>query len=318
MRRESSARRPFGLLAGVLALLLLATAGFGARQVRTAAAQDDGALFAGVEPAALESLTVVVGGLDTRTPDEPENTDVLLIARVDLANRTVRAVSIPRDLYVLIPGVGYDKITRAYDYGSQPAGDDPAAGMALMRATIEENFGIATDAVVLTTFQGFVAIVDAVGGIDLDNPYDVYDAQYPTFDYGYKEIYYPAGPLHLSGEEALEFARTRHQDGDDGRVMRQQLVLRALLERVTDPAIAADLPALVAAARDAVYTDLTVDQMLALALAAPGFSNDGVVFGTITPYLWAGSDPYGAWIYQGDWSQLPGLVQGFLDGVIGL
>jgi hypothetical protein len=58
--------------------------------------------------------------------------------------------------------------------------------------------------------------------------------------------------------------------------------------------------------------------MLALALAAPDFSNDNVVFGTITPYLWSGYDPYGAWIYQGDWSQLPGLVAGFLDGVIGL
>jgi LCP family protein required for cell wall assembly len=303
----------------VLALapaLLLAGGGPGGS--RAVAAQEGDALFAGVEPADLSSLTVLVGGLDTRTPDEPENTDVLMIARVDLINRTVRAVSIPRDLYVLIPGVGYDKITRAYDYGSAPAGDDPRAGMELMRATIEANFGIATDAVVLTTFQGFMAVVDAVGGIDLVNPYDVYDAQYPTFDYGYKEIYYPAGPLHLSGEEALEFSRTRHQDGDDGRVMRQQLVLRALLDRITNPAVAADLPALVAAARDAVYTDLSAGQMLALALAAPDFNNDDVVFGTITPYLWAGSDPYGAWIYQGDWTQLPGLVAGFLDGVLAL
>src|SRR5687768_4653658 len=109
MRRDSSTRRPLGLPAGVLLLLLLlVTAGVGSRQGQAVAAQDE-ALFAGVEPAELASLTVVVGGLDTRTPDEPENTDVLLIARVDLANRTVRAVSIPRDLYVLIPGVGYDK-----------------------------------------------------------------------------------------------------------------------------------------------------------------------------------------------------------------
>jgi LCP family protein required for cell wall assembly len=241
-----------------------------------------------------------------------------MIARVDLVERTVRAVSIPRDLYVEIPGVGYDKITRAYDYGSRPAGDDWNAGMDLVAATVEANFGLAVDAVVLTTFQGFVQIVDALGGIDLVNPYDLYDAEYPTWDYGYKEIYYPAGPLQLGGEEALEFARTRHQDGDDGRVMRQQLVLRALLERVRDPAIAADLPAVVAAARDAVRTTLTPAQMLALALAAPEFSNDGVTFGVLTPYLWSGYAPNGAWIYQGDWSQLSALVQGFLDGTAAL
>jgi LCP family protein required for cell wall assembly len=312
---QSPSRRR--LSAGLIGLPLLAAGGRFARPDSTFA-QDDAALFAGVEPADIRSLTVVVGGLDTRTPEEDENTDVLLIARVDLGDRTVRAVSIPRDLYVEIPGVGYDKITRAYDYGSRAAGDDWQAGMDLVGATFEVNFGVGIDAVVLTTFGGFIALVDALGGVDLVNPYDLYDGEYPTFDYGYKEIFYPAGALHLNGEEALEFARTRHQDGDDGRVMRQQLILRALLERVRDPSVAADLPALVSAAVDAVRTDLSPAQMLALALAAPDFSNDGVAFGVITPYLWPGSDPYGAWIYQGDWSQLPGLVQGFLDGSVAL
>lgn len=312
MRRSGSfspCRR--GVLGGVLALVLVLAAGGPAWP--GASAQDDG-LFAGVEPANVGTLTVVVGGLDTRSPEEDENTDVLLVARVDLVERTVRAISIPRDLYVSIPGFGYDKITRAYDYGSRAANDDWNAGMDLVAATVAANFGIAVDAVVLTTFQGFIAIVDAVGGIDVVNPYDLYDGQYPTWDFGYKEIYYPAGALHLSGEEALEFSRTRHQDGDDGRVMRQQLVLLALLERVIDPEIATRLPELVAATAGAVRTTLTPAQMLALTLAAPEFGNENVAFGTIAPYLWSDYAPSGAWIYQGDWSQLPGLVGGFLDG----
>ncbi|MDP9355563.1 MAG: LCP family protein, partial [Chloroflexota bacterium] len=80
------------------------------------------------EPAEVETLTLLVGGLDTRTPDQPENTDVFLIARVDVPNRTVRAVNVPRDLYVTIPGYGADKITRAYDYGSKAADSAWEAG----------------------------------------------------------------------------------------------------------------------------------------------------------------------------------------------
>lgn len=270
------------------------------------------------EPADLDTLTILVGGLDTRTPDQPENTDVFLIARVDVPNQTVRAVNVPRDLYVTIPGYGGDKITRAYDYGSKAAGSAWEAGADLMVETVAANFGIEVDGVVLTTFQGFIEVVDALGGVDVVNPYDVYDAEYPTFDYGIKEIYYPAGELHLDGEQALEFARTRHQDGDEGRVMRQQLVLRAMLERARDPKLAPRLPDLLKKTRDAVRTDLSLEAQLALALAAPDFSNDDVVFATLTPYLFADYAPNGAWIYAGDWSQLPGLVQGFLAGTVDL
>lgn len=259
-------------------------------------------------------MTVVVGGLDTRSPDEPENTDVLIVARVDVPHHTVRAVIIPRDLYVDIPGVGADKITRAYDFGSKAAAGDAVAGMDLVKQTVATNFGVEVDACVLATFPGFEQIVDALGGIDVDNPYDLADAEYPTIDYGLKEIYYPAGPLHLSGDQALEFSRTRHQDSDDGRTMRQQLVLRAMLQRVHDPALAARLPSLVEKTRDAVRTDLTPSQQTALAIAAPAFQDEDITFTTLTPYLWGDTAPNGMWIYNGDWTQLPGIVQAALDG----
>jgi LCP family protein required for cell wall assembly len=266
------------------------------------------------EPADLDSLTLIVGGLDTRNPGEPENSDVLIYARVDVRNAVVRAISIPRDLYVEIPGFGYDKITRAYDFGSKADGGSFKSGAAAMVATANVNFGLEADGVVLTTFDGFVEIVDALGGVDVENPYDLYDAEYPTVDYGYKEIYYPAGPLHLNGEEALEFARTRHQDGDDGRVMRQQLVIRGLLERARDPKVAPKLPSIVKKHRKAVRTDLSSAEQLALAIAAPSFSNDGVTFATLNGLIYPDTAPNGMWIYSGDWSQIPGYVEGFLSG----
>ncbi len=288
----------------VLALILFISggvAGLAAPQATTAEGE-------------IKSLTLIVGGLDTRQPGEPENSDVLMLARVDLESRTVRVVSIPRDLYVEIPGFGYDKITRAYDFGSKADGGQFKGGAAAMRATIEANFGIEVDGVVLTTFDGFVEIVDALGGVDVVNPYDLYDAEYPTFDYGTKEIFYPAGPLHLNGEQALEFVRTRHQDGDDGRIMRQQLVIRALLERARDPKIAGRLPDLIKKHRKAVRTDLSRAEQLALALAAPSFTQDDVVFTTLNGLIYPDTAPNGMWIYSGDWSQLPGFVQGFLNG----
>lgn len=296
------------LQAGVLALLFITgVAGLAARP-HPASAQDG----VGIP----DSLTVLVGGLDTRTPDQPENTDVLMVVRVDFVAQSIRVINIPRDLYVSIPGFGYDKITRAYDYGSKAQGGDQQAGMDQMKATFTENFGVEIDAVLLTTFEGFQRIIDAVGGVDVDNPYDVYDAEYPTPDYGTKEIYYPAGPLHLDGGQALEFCRTRHQDGDDGRVMRQQLVLRAVLDKIHDPELLPQLPDLLRETADAVRTDLSLDQLLAFASVAPEFTNDNVGFGSLLPYLYPDYAPDGAWIYSGDWSQIPGFVQGYLTGTI--
>ena len=274
-------------------------------------AQDD------ITPADIrQPQTLFVGGLDSREEDQPENTDVNILARVDLQLQTVRAISIPRDLYLEIPGYGFDKITRAYDFGSKSDNRSFKVGAQLIRDTVSLNFGQTLDGVVLTTFGGFVEVVDTLGGIDVENPYDLYDGEYPTIDYGYTEIYFPAGPLHLSGEEALQFSRTRHQDGDDGRVMRQQLVIRALLERARDPGIADQLPAIVAEHASAVRTDLSRSKRLALALAAPSFSNDLVTFGTLSGLVYEDSTSSGMWIYSGDWSRIPGFVEDFLSGSI--
>jgi len=277
--------------------------------VRGAFAQGD------VKPATFrDPITLVVGGLDTRSSTEPENTDVLMIARIDFDQQTVHSISIPRDLFVEIPNVGYDKITRAYDYGSKANGGKFKSGAQLTRDTIETNFGIETHGTVLTTFVGFQDIVNAFGGVDVDNPYDVYDAEYPTTDYGTKEVYFEAGPNHLDGEQALEFSRTRHQDGDDARVMRQQVVLRALLDRARDPDISDSLPDIVTQHKSDVLTDLGPSKQIALAHAAPSFTNDNVTFGTLTGMIYPDSTDTGMWIYSGDWSQIPGYVQSFLAG----
>lgn len=267
----------------------------------------------------INPITIVVGGLDAREPGQPQNSDVMIVARIDLEKHYLRALNIPRDLYVSIPGVGYDKITRSYDYGSMIAGSDKrdsTAGIKLVEETIRQNFGIDITAGLVTEFGGFTAIVDAFGGIDVNNPYDVYDDQYPTPDYGVKTIHFPAGSQHLDGEQTLEFCRTRHQDGDDGRVMRQHLALRALLTKAKDPGIVGKLSELYKAKKKYVQTTLGKTEQLALLGAVPDFDEKSVGFGSLLPYVSPGSTDSGMWIYVGDWGQIPGYVEGFLNGDI--
>lgn len=296
-----------------LSLAGVALAGAGAlRLTPSFAAQDPEIIPA--ELAQKDEYTFLVAGLDTRTVEEPENTDVMMMSRVNVATGTVRTMSFPRDLLVEILGVGYDKINRAYDYGSKANNHDWNAGVALMEQTFELNFGLTIDATATTNFKGMPAVVDALGGIDVVNPYDLYDADYPTEDYGVKEIFYPEGPQTLGGEEALEFSRTRHQDGDDGRVMRQQLVLTAMLAKAQDPSIVSNLPELVEATREAVTTNIPDDVRSQLIMALPNIDVANIAWGTMTEYLWGDTTASGMWVYQGDWSVLPGFVQGWLAG----
>jgi LCP family protein required for cell wall assembly len=267
-----------------------------------------------VTPADITQLTVLAAGLDSREPDQPENADVFIIARVDVPNATVRAVSVPRDLYVDIPGFGYDKITRTYDFGSKANNSEFKFGAQTMIDTVAQNFGITADAVVATTFTGFEQLIDAVGGIDVENPYDVYDGEFPTIDYNYKEVFFPAGTIHLGGVDALDFCRTRHQDGDGGRVMRQHLVLLALLNRVTADDMREQLPELVEEYRKVIRNNLGQSRRLALALAAPSFKAESITFTDLDDFVWGDTTGEGMWIYSGDWAQIPGYVQGFLDG----
>lgn len=255
---------------------------------------------------ASNSYTFIVAGLDKREDYPNYNSDVLMVARVDLDAGAVRTMAIPRDLYVDIPGFGPEKITSAFTYGFYDAGGSWDGGAQVLTATIEQSFGLVIDAVATTTFVGFEQIIDAIGGVTVNNPYAVVGFAPGSV--------FPAGVQTLSGAEALVFVRTRKQDGDDGRVMRQQLVLGALLDYLQSPSIVGDLPGLVAATRNAVTTNIPNGTILQLIAALPRIDRNNVQFATMTEYLTGGVIETGAWVYQGDWSFLPGFVQRYLDG----
>lgn len=313
-------RRSF---AGLTAAMAAAAASGGFRII---AAQDgddnaveipDGNDF--VTPAAVETkdvYTFLVLGMDTRPDDEELNTDVMMVSRVDTVNNTVRTMSFPRDLYVEVPGIGADKINAAFKLVAENGHEQWMEGMSATRATFEHNFGLTIDAALSVRFEGVEEIVDLFGGVTIENPYELYDDNYPTLDYGVMEISFPAGEIDINGEEALQLMRTRNQDGDDGRVMRQQLILSALLEKAQEPENLERLPELLEIGREHVITNIPTDVQLHLLSVVPEIPSENVHWGTITHLLWGDTVAGGMWVYQGDWQQLPGYVQGFLNGEI--
>ncbi len=157
-------------------------------------------------------------------------------------------------------------------FGSKSDGGEFKAGADTMKATVLANFGVEVDAVALATFEGFVDVINTVDGIDVDNPYDLFDAEYPTPDHGIEAIYLPGRTDPSRWPGTLKYVRTRHQDGDGGRIMRQHLVLMAMLAKTTSPEYVAKLPALVHQYRRVVRNDIGASRRLSLALAAPNFT----------------------------------------------
>ena len=163
------------------------------------------------------ALTVLVLGVDRRPDGGDQNADVIIIAHLDLERKTVATVSLPRDLLVEIPGVGMDKINSAYNYGVERDPSNKAAGVGLVRDTVEHNFGVLIDEYVMVDFKGFERVVDSLGGIEVNVPTEIDDPNYPTEDYGTRHLYLDAGLQHMDGEEALAYARSGHGVNDDAR-----------------------------------------------------------------------------------------------------
>ena len=185
-------------------------------------------------------FTVLLLGVDRRpNPEEGVRSDTLILVRVDPQARTASMLSIPRDSVAPIPHLGWAKINAAYGYGYANAAalygaatDPSAAGGALAAEAVEQFLGVTVDYIAQVDFRGFERLVDTVGGVLIDVPAPILDAEYPTENYGVERIYIPAGLQVLDGRMALIYARTRHGSSDFERSRRQQQVLRALLDQV--------------------------------------------------------------------------------------
>jgi LCP family protein required for cell wall assembly len=261
------------------------------------------------------TLNILVVGLDRRPDGGDQNADVIIIAQIDLVNAQLRAVSIPRDLLVEIPGFGYDKINSAYNHGIADDPNNSAAGVGLVRDTIEYNFGVPIDDYVLVDFSGFTDVVDAVGGIDVNVPYDIYDPEYPTENYGTEELYFPAGETEMDGDTALKYVRTRHADSDDQRRERQLQVLRAIFTKGKSLGSVTKIDNMILALGDSAQTSFPLEQQLTLARLAMEMGDADITLSSLAPPLiQGGTIDTGAWVYSGDMGQISQFVQDSVNG----
>ncbi|HRA47522.1 MAG TPA: LCP family protein [Thermomicrobiales bacterium] len=251
------------------------------------------------------SINLLLLGVDRRADGGDQNADVIMIVHVDLINSKVSSVSIPRDLLVDIPGIGADKINSAYNYGHQADPYNKAAGVAKMRDTIESVFQIPIDGYVLVDFNGFVDVVDAMGGVTLNVPSLLIDDNYPTADYGTETVTFLPGEQHMSGERALKYVRTRHQDSDDGRRERQIQVLRGLFVQAKSAESLTNGFKIISALGGAVQTSFSTEQQLTLAKLGYGMQDDDIYTASMgSPLITGGYIASGAWVYQGDLAQI--------------
>jgi LCP family protein required for cell wall assembly len=252
--------------------------------------------------------SVLLLGVDRRKGDEwAYRTDTIMILTVEPDTGRAGLLSIPRDLQVPIPGHGEDRINTANVYGYLEG--YPGGGPALLRDTIETNFGVPIDGYVMVDFRAFERLVNDIGGIEVCVPETLHDTRYPDprpgDPHAFKTIHFDPGCQQMDGERALVYARSRMSTTDFDRAARQQQTLLAIRERALDPGVVARLPLVAMTFLDAVNTDLTASQMLALGFLAARMDSAGLRRVVLEPPL---VSPYrrvdGAAVQLPDWQRI--------------
>ena len=242
---------------------------------------------------------------DQKFPANAVLSQTMIVVSIDPGHHQVTLLSLPRDLWVPIPGHASAKIDLAYAEG----------GAALARATVEKNFRIPIHYYAWVGLNGLVRVVDRVGGVDVDVLHPVLDDNYPNdfngSGYGTERVYLAAGPQHLDGRHTLQYVRSRHGDllSDFGRSIRQQQVLLALQQRMAGMDLVSALPAFARDLNGHVKTDLDLVRLTQLAIFMRGLHAGAVHQAFITSYVHDGVSPDGQQILVANWPALNGYLR---------
>lgn len=228
-------------------------------------------------------ITILLLGLDARAEDAsgvPPRSDTLILFTYDPKTNTAGMLSIPRDLWVAIPGFGSGKVNTAYQFGEAYRAEGGGPGLAMK--TLETLLGVPIDYYALADFQLFVRFIDEIGGVKVNVPEEV---EVSLINEGTKRIL--PGVQALSGEVALAYVRARNTPGGDfDRVQRQQLVLMGIRSRVLDfnliPTLIAKAPLLYGEFSERIRTNLTANDIFKLAIALQGVPAENIFLSAIT------------------------------------
>ncbi len=222
-----------------------------------------------------ERLNVLLIGTDQRPKEGTYNTDTLIVVSIDPETKQVAMFSLPRDTVdVPVPagpaqqafGPVYARKINAWFTSVRNRADlfpgtDVTRGYNGLKAIIGNLFGLDIKYFVEVNFEGFKAVVDALGGVNINVQIPVVDDRYPGDNGSLERIYIPSGIQHMDGAQALQYARSRHTSSDFDRGARQQRVLLSLKDQSDPQALIPRLPELITALKKAIRTDVPVDQL---------------------------------------------------------
>ena len=254
-----------------------------------------------------QPFTVLLLGSDddSKFPPDRINTQSMILVRVDPVSKQATMLSIPRDLWVQIPGQGMGKISTAYQTG----GPDAAIN------AVESNFKVHIDDYVWIGLNGLVKLINQLGGVDVQVTNPVMDDYYPADlsstgnPYDYYRVAVLPGATHLDGVHALEYVRSRHGDirGDFARSERQQQLLLAIKAEASHLNIA-DLPTIAAAFNGEIKTSISLDRLRQLMSVAGSFNGSNIHRVVLVPPYTSEGFAAGQDVVFPDWNQILPLV----------
>jgi LCP family protein required for cell wall assembly len=244
-----------------------------------------------------DTVNFLLIGSDRRSQTGSTRTDTLVLAILRPGEGQVSLISIPRDLWVSIPGFENNRINTAYQLGISTG--YPGGGPALLKETIQYNLGIRVDHTAMVDFNGFADIVNTLGGVDVpvSCPYTDWRLIAPGYDPENEDNWYlytaEPGVIHMDGDLALWYARSRQKSNDFDRGRRQQEVLRALFAQALQAGTLTRIPELYENFKETIETDLSLSDILQLSVYAPQMTNADIRSYYIRP-------PYvSSWITDG-------------------
>lgn len=231
-------------------------------------------------------VNILLMGSATNNPENPGLSDSMMIVSVNRTAGAVSVVSIPRDLYVYVPGFNMRKINTAYFYGEMNPDTVPEGGFALLIETIRYNLGLNIDFYARVDFNGFADVIDAVGGIDITVDCTIQDwkLKSPELDKqnadNWEMFTLEAGRYHMDSETALWYVRSRRTSSDLDRGRRQQDVLRAVWRQLRAGEWLQNLSTTWDTLSESVTTNLTLTDILGFAPMALNLETSDIEYYT--------------------------------------
>ena len=244
-------------------------------------------------------VNILLLGSDVRPDDGGFRTDSIIWLSLNPKDGFVSAVSFPRDLFVFIPGWGENRINTAF----------PRGGFELLADTFEYNLGIRPDHYALINFNGFKSVINNLGGIDVNAAQNLTDKCPEWINAsGYCSV--GPGTVHMNGEMALWYGRSRYSSNDIERARRGQEVIKAIFNRLMSLDAILRAPELFRAYSSYIQTDLTLPEIVSLLPLASTIKDNGDirnrVIGFDEAYSWI--TPQGAQVLVPDYDAIKAVM----------